>query len=193
MKHLIYISICILFLVNCFDNSTSIEKSKKALDNTYLEKGQKMALSTFGVLSQNLQKAMKEGGVSNAVNYCNLTASPLVDSLELLNNVSIKRTSLKIRNPNNKPADYERMQLEKYQKQFELGKKLKPTLYSHNDQTTFYAPIHVMPLCQKCHGTIGGELMKEDYETIQNLYPTDKAIGYKSGDLRGMWSITFKE
>lgn len=149
-------------------------------------------MATFTTLSSNLQKAMKAGGVPNAVKYCNIAASPLVDSLEQLYQVSIKRTSLKVRNPNNQPTEQERQQLQSYQEQFGAGKELKPVIHKIANQTAFYAPIHVMPLCQKCHGKVGEQLMEKDYELIRELYPSDRAINYKSGDLRGMWRITFR-
>ena len=61
------------------------------------------------------------------------------------------------------------------------------------DSLALFAPIHVMPLCQKCHGKTGDTLLENDYKFIQKLYHEDKAIGYKSGDLRGMWSIEFSK
>lgn len=193
MKYLIVVACCILLFSNCFDTATDKQVAKENSENTYLEQGQKIARMTFATLSSNLQKAMKAGGVSNAVAYCNLAAAPLVDSLAQIYNVSIKRTALKVRNPNNQPTEQERQQLQSYHKQFDAGKQLKPVVQKLANQIAFYAPIHVMPLCQKCHGTLGEELLEQDYETIQRLYPLDRAINYSSGDLRGMWSIVFHE
>lgn len=181
----------VLLLVNCFDSSTNTNTEEQKQSINHIKKGREIAMNTFSTLGGNLQKAMKEGGVSSAVKYCNLAASPLVDSLQQMYNVSIKRTSLKLRNQDNHPTEIEKQQLEKYQQQFELGEKLSPVIHKVNEQTIFYAPIHVTELCQKCHGAIGKQLLTEDYETIQSLYPKDMAINYKSGDLRGMWSITF--
>ena len=45
------------------------------------------------------------------------------------------------------------------------------------------------PLCLKCHGQISNGLDSSAYEVIQQRYPSDRAIGYSLGDLRGMWSI----
>ena len=150
-------------------------------------------MSTFATLSGNLQKAMKEGGVSNAIRYCNFAASPLVDSLEKLSHASIKRTSLNVRNPNNHPTDRERDQLLNYQHQDEAGEKLQPVIDRTGDDVTFYAPIKMMPLCESCHGSVGGKISIEDYGVIEKIYSSDKAVNYKNGDLRGMWSIAFHE
>lgn len=193
MKYAFTIACCILLFSNCFDATKKQNKNSFEFEKKLVDRGNLIANTTFRTLGSNLQKAMKEGGVSNAVKYCNLAASPLVDSLEQVHQVKIKRTSLKTRNQNNKPTVEEKLQLEKYHEQFEKQLKLNPVIRKHEDEFVYYAPIHVMPLCQKCHGTVGKELKKEDYQTIQSLYPNDRAVNYNSGDLRGMWSINFIE
>ncbi len=193
MKYFICIVFSVLFLANCFHDTSKNESISNADKTKYLQEGKKIAASTFSTLGGNLQKAMKEGGVANALSYCNLNASPLVDSLQQLYNADIKRTSLKIRNPNNNPTNYEQKQLMAYQKQAASGQKLEPIVKKINDQIIFHAPIHMMPLCLKCHGKIEEQLLEKDYEHIKNLYPTDQAVNYKSGELRGMWSIRLKE
>ena len=195
MKYLIttiIISIVLIF-ASCENTSgpSKITENKQDSEQIYITKGQQIAGSTFGTLGGNLQKAMKEGGVANAVKYCNLSASPLVDSLEHFQQAKIKRTSLKTRNLNNAPSKRELKQLEAYAKQVEQGMTLQPVIEElENNQIAFYAPIHVAPLCQKCHGEVGNKLLESDYALIQNLYPNDKAVGYVAGDLRGIWSIT---
>jgi len=46
-------------------------------------------------------------------------------------------------------------------------------------------------LCRNCDGTIEEQSLIEDFDTKKSLYPSDMATNYQSGDLRGMWSITF--
>ncbi len=189
----IYIFATVLFLAACEQTNSPANRNVEAknTNDLYIAKGKEIASSTFVTLSSNLQKAMKAGGVSNAINYCNLNTSPIVDSLANQHQATIKRTSLKIRNPNNIPTPSELTQLQLYQKQTETNKKLKPVIKEKNGQISFYAPIHVMPACQKCHGKIGKTMLEEDYKIIQQFYPNDKAINYSTGELRGMWSISF--
>ena len=193
MKHFIVIVLTITICSNCLETPVNNSVQREFSDIAQLEKGQKIAAQTFLTLSSNLQKAMKEGGVSRAVTYCNSKAFPLVDSLELFYQATIKRTSLKVRNPLNKPTQEEHAQLLRYQKQLDKGESLEPVLLKNKEETIFHAPIFLMDVCQKCHGTRGEEVLEEDYEIIQSLYPNDLAMGYKSGELRGMWSITFSE
>jgi hypothetical protein len=43
-----------------------------------------------------------------------------------------------------------------------------------------------------CHGTPGKEVAFSTDSTIQKFYPRDKAVGYKSNEVRGVWRIAFK-
>jgi hypothetical protein len=159
----------------------------------FKEEGQKIAMITFANLSGQLQRALAEGGVENAVQYCNLVAYPLVDSLSEVNEATIRRTSLKARNPKNAPDEAERLALQQYEAKAAAGEELQSYVELIDPSTVaFYAPILAQPLCLNCHGKIGETLKEEDYAVIKQLYPQDEATGYIAGDLRGMWSIRFK-
>ena len=47
------------------------------------------------------------------------------------------------------------------------------------------------PPCLQCHGTPNQDIAPETLAAIQKLYPDDKATGFKLGDLRGLWRVTF--
>lgn len=193
----LFIFVNVLLFSTCENSNTptkTTEKVEKIDKKVYLKKGQEIAQATFKTLSGNLQNVMKEGGVPNALEYCNLAAMPLVDSLSKVHDAEIRRTSLKVRNPKNQPTPQELTQLQAFEKQSKAGEKLSAVVKEIDPHTVaFYAPISLMPLCEKCHGEVGNTLLEKDYEVVQKLYPEDKAIGYKSGDLRGMWSISFKK
>jgi hypothetical protein len=55
----------------------------------------------------------------------------------------------------------------------------------------FYAPIIVQKKCLTCHGEVGVDVTKKSDSIIESYYPKDLATGFKEGDLRGIWSITF--
>jgi hypothetical protein len=42
-----------------------------------------------------------------------------------------------------------------------------------------------------CHGKPGVEVIDPVYNLILEKYPNDKAINFNTGDVRGIWSITF--
>ncbi len=173
-----------------YDKQFSITAEEEQL---YLAKGKEVAQTSFQALSGQLQQAMAEGGIGNAIEYCNVHALPLTDSLtQAMHVVSIKRTTEKYRNPENAPTSKEAEQFSEYKKLKLQEKPLKPQLKQYVEgEVVFYAPIELKGQCLSCHGSI--EAMGEDYDIIKAKYPSDKATGYKVGDLRGMWSITMKK
>lgn len=158
----------------------------------YTLKGQEIAQQTFKALSRNLKKAMGEGGVKNAVKFCNVQESVIVDSLSKHYDVSIKRTSHKLRNEKNKPNASEQEMIDYYLNASKTTEDLFPEVKRNTDNTvSFYAPIHLQPLCVTCHGTVGKTVSETDYKSILALYPNDKAVDFDIDEFRGIWSITF--
>ena len=186
----------ILIAVVCWDCTNSEQHTQEVTSMTteqeevYLNKGKQIAASTFTALSQQLQKAIKEGGIPNAIQYCNLAAYPITDSLSQVNKAVIRRTSLKNRNPKNKATKEEQIILKDFANKIADSQAVKPIIKSIDEQKlSFYAPIKLNDFCLKCHGKLGETLIDENYHLIKKYYPEDKAIGYVSGELRGMWSI----
>lgn len=190
----VFLFALVILLGNCREAPKTTADTVQVSEIDHLQKGKQIATATFATLSTKLQKAMKEGGVQNAVEYCNLAASPLVDSLSKVYDAKIRRTALRVRNVENKPTAKELAQLKAYQAAHDAGEKLEPVTQEVSPGTVaFYAPIPLMPLCEKCHGTVGEQLAEGDHNLIKQLYPDDQAINFKSGDLRGMWSIQFRK
>jgi hypothetical protein len=183
----------VLLLGACQEQNSSTVDSGVSSDVDPLAKGKAIASATFVSLSSNLQQAMQQGGIQNAISYCNVAAIPLTDSLSKVHSAEIRRTALRVRNPVNQPSSAERKQLEAYQAAQAAGEALQPVVQNIDAQTVaFYAPIQMMPLCEKCHGSVGGDIAVANYNLIKQLYPTDEGINFTTGDLRGMWSIQFK-
>ena len=195
MKATILAAISFLIIFTSCDNSGKKVNGQTGetivrADVDYLNEGREIAETTFKVLSANLQNAMAEGGIENALSYCNVNAMPLTDSLSKHYNVTIKRVSDKTRNPLNAPTKEEQKVINDYLEKVENRKTVLEK--GDNNKRTFYAPITTKGLCLNCHGTVGKTMLPENYEKIKMLYPNDKAIGYNEGDLRGIWSIEFK-
>lgn len=155
------------------------------------ERGDLIAASTAQELSGNLMSKMKEGGIPLAVEYCNTAAIPMTDSLSKTFGAVIKRTSLKTRNPMNRPSDDEKALLEKFEMDHKNGEPLKIVVRVEGDSARYYKPILIEKKCLMCHGNLNKELSRPADSIIKSLYPKDLATGYTDGDLRGMWSISF--
>lgn len=147
---------------------------------------EELALKKIQQFGKILKKELKEGlkeSPAHAVGMCNIKA-PEIQKQVSIDGVSIGRVSLKARNPSNKPKKW----MASYINQFHEKKIQKPyiTVKLENGKTGLLKPIKVMPLCLKCHGS---SVEKSLNQVIKAKYPSDSAIGYKTGDIRGFfWS-----
>lgn len=182
--------------VGCNAPAEPEEKEPATTDATeardYLTEGKQIAGATFTALSTQLKAAMQEGGVQQAVAYCQLAALPITDSLSEVYQADIRRVTDRPRNPQNAASAAEVEMMQAYKKQLAQEESIAPQVVEVDGHTRFYAPIVLMDLCQKCHGTVGETIQADDYAFIQERYPADQATGYTSGDLRGLWQITFR-
>ena len=186
MKKIVSLLSIIILFSSCQKELTEKEKS------SYIIKGKEIAQITVKNLGGNLIKHMKEGGPQQAIPFCNTNAQPLTKEVAKKYNVSIKRTSLKIRNENNKPTKTETEILSQYATSILEGTKLKPIVSKDKSgKVHFYAPIKLEAKCLACHGTVGKEVTVKTDSILKALYPNDKATGFQVGDLRGIMSITF--
>jgi len=157
-------------------------------------KGQMISDKAQKAIKSALLVAVKEGGLENALEYCNLKALPITDSVSASENVQIMRLAKKYRNPLNTINNNESRIYNDYEMLVENGDSLYPIILAdENNHPVFYKPILVDALCLNCHGTPGEQISPELVKKIVELYPNDKATGFKIGDLRGMWSVTFSD
>lgn len=188
MLRFVLFFVFISFIVAC-----SKSLSEKEIQ-TYRDQGKEIAQATQHTLGSNLTQKMKAGGVKEAIPFCNTMAYPLTEKMAKKYKAEIKRTSHKIRNEKNKPSEEELNIIKNYQKDLIDHQGLNPIVtIDKSGQPHFYAPIILEKKCLNCHGTIGKELSKQTDSLIKSLYPSDLATGFKEGELRGIWSITFKK
>jgi len=157
---------------------------------------QAVAAKAAGQFGQELRKklieSLQENGPAAAIDVCAKDAPAISARIENQLGVTIKRTSLKYRNPLNAPDAAEKQVLEVLAAAHSAGEKLPQAVSAFpNDRNRFYKPITMEQTCLKCHGdstTISEAVRKE----LAVTYPEDKAVGYKEGDFRGIISVTVK-
>jgi hypothetical protein len=174
-----------VFAILLFSCKTKIDN---AIYVEFTQKGNEITNLAQSVLLANVAKAMQTGGPVYAVEFCNLKASSITDSLNLANNCEISRVSAKNRHPENNlktEADKNLWAI------FEAG-MVNDTLIQEDKNLVYYKPIKTaMPACMKCHGTPGFDIDVATTEKLQSLYPNDLATGYQLNDFRGLWKIKF--
>lgn len=165
-----------------------------AVQQAARERGRAIATETFSLLSSNLQAALQSGGVSNALPFCSLAASPLTASMAEKHGVTLRRVTHKARNPAGKASEVELAVLQAFAIALAETTNPPPTFATNlvAGQATFFAPIVLNhELCLKCHGEPGKDIAAGNLAVIRQHYPQDEATGFKLGDLRGAWRIDF--
>lgn len=194
-KVLVLVSLGLLVLA-C-NQPSKVEEDVPKQDNqytpniNYLGVSVSVAITTKKALGAELKAAMNRGGVEEAVNYCNLNALSLTDSIALRYNATIKRATDKPRNPQNAATAAELEYMEQFRLEIASDGKVNPVIVEKGDSIHFFAPIALEAFCLTCHGTKGKDITDENYAFINAKYPEDKAISYSADDLRGVWHISY--
>lgn len=171
----------VLFSCNGNETGTSIS------DPELKSRGAEITAAVGKTLVGTVQKHMATGGVSEAIQFCQLNALPITDSLSKVHSVQIKRTAIKTRNQNNLPDSLESIFLNQYL----ASGKYDSHLVSTKTGVAYFEPILLKGFCQTCHGTPGAEMTFETDSIIKSIYPLDEATGFAEGELRGMWALYF--
>lgn len=141
-------------------------------------------------LSGNLMAAIDRDGAVGAVEFCNLEAMPLRQAVEEEMGFAIKRTSWRVRNPDNAPDALEQQALDHFASVAAAGEVPQPWVQSNPDGGyRFYRPLPTAALCLNCHG--GPDQLAEGIpEVLAELYPDDRAVGFAEGELRGLLRVS---
>jgi len=101
----------------------------------------------------------------------------------------IKQTSLKYRNPLNKPNQTEKRILNIFEKDKSLPEYFEIGQNSKGEEVIRYAkPLKIKKGCLKCHGIPNKEVPPHLYKALVHDYG-NVAFNYKVGDIRGMVSV----
>jgi hypothetical protein len=161
-------------------------------DSVYIESGNKIVGATFDTLRKSLFSAISLHGLEGAITFCNERAYPITNIYA--DSVVIRRTSLRVRNESNYPDSLEVIVLNEMDKLMNASQTpgVRIVRHSSNGEVHFFKPILLQPMCTNCHGAPQTQIQSSTLARIQQLYPNDKAIDFKDGDLRGLWHVIFK-
>jgi hypothetical protein len=145
-------------------------------------------------LRGHLQHEMKAGGIYAAISVCSEVAPSVSSRLSRETGWTVKRVSLKTRNPLDIPDAWERAVLKDFDKKIAAGEPAKELEFAETvtegDQSYFryLKAIPTAPVCITCHGP-ADKLPPEIQDLLKEKYPHDKATGYSTGTIRGAFSI----
>ena len=139
-------------------------------------------------LKSNLVKHIKQDPTGlQAAQFCAKSAQDLTKKVneKFPPNVTVRRTALKYRNPEDKPDATDTKVMEKMLAEMKAGTfKKKPVVVQVGEAKRVYVPLLVEKTCLKCHGP-AEKIDPKVREAIAKKYPQDMATGFNEGDLRG--------
>lgn len=190
MKKITVFTLLVILFAACNNASNPGPNSANEDAAGYLQKGNQIAKNTFDTLRTVLLKTIGERGYASAVKFCNVQALPIT-SFYASEGIKVSRVSDKNRNAANGLQNMDKEQWQRYMEAAAKGDSLQANVITAENKVHYYKPILIQPMCLGCHGTAGKEIAGDLLPVLDSLYPGDKARGYKTGDLRGMWHIVF--
>lgn len=145
-----------------------------------------------GSLKTELLKAIKAGGAQNAVPVCNREAPGIAQVVSAASGWDVARTSLKLRNPDNRPDPWELAVLQKFEARKAGGEDPAKMAFAEIVDEggakvfRFMKAIPTDQLCIQCHGD---QIAPDVTAHLDNLYPQDQARGFRVGDIRGAFTL----
>ena len=185
----------LLVISSCSIKDERSVQKEESIKHEFLQKGGEIVNLTQSELLKNVSHAMKTGGPGYAIDFCNMRAMHLKDSLSRMNNCEIRRIAIKYRNPIDMPqTKTEKDQLYQYQNALQKGDSIKPEVYLFDDRIEYYQPIIIdKGTCLVCHGNPGTQITEETLEQIKARYHNYLSTGFALNDFRGAWKITFSK
>ncbi|EED35925.1 conserved hypothetical protein [Luminiphilus syltensis NOR5-1B] len=159
-------------------------------EKPYLQRGKAIAADTGNALGAKLIEALGVGGPTHAIDFCNLNAESITQSIAEKHRVGVRRVSDKPRNPNNAASESELDYINASKALLAKGEAPAPWILEQPHSITGYYPIVAGAMCLQCHGTPGKDVSAATAALLNQLYPEDQALGYSAGDLRGVFVIT---
>lgn len=153
------------------------------------------AINDLGrVLQQLLGEEMRRGGYAGAVKSCAENAQAVTEEFGRDREVEIRRVSLQYRNQRDQPDEWEAGKLREWARAA-AGETLAPVEETVTENGRRFLrvmkPIRLQAMCLGCHGD-RAKMEPAVRAALDEQYPRDKATGYKTGALRGAFSVSIR-
>jgi len=168
--------------------------SANAQEPAWVGEARKVAGSVPPKLLAVLTEEIGKNGPEGAILVCRDKAPQLAKAASDETGWSVRRVSLRNRNPRAVPDAWERAALEDFDRRAASGESAttleKAEIVTEGGKQS-YRYMRALPtqsLCLNCHGS-PEQLTPAVLEKLKALYPDDKAVGYRPGDIRGAMTI----
>lgn len=159
-------------------------------DRAWVADVKAVALAVPPKLLTVLQEEIARSGYDGAIAACSDQAPAMARAASDKSGWNIRRVSLRNRNPKAVPDAWERAALEDFDRRAAAGESAmqleRAEITQENGQPTqrYMRALPTAELCLGCHGTpdrVSGAVSAR----LKELYPDDRALGYRVGEIRG--------
>ncbi len=181
-----------VMLVGCFvfalENEHNVSMTPKEQGISYIK-------MLGGTLKEQLESQMKaDPSGQKAMDFCAVKADEITKEInqKLPKGATVRRTSLKTRNPKNAGTIEDMVAIKEYQEKIKNGTFSPDEILvkEKNGVTHIYKPLVTTNACLTCHGENIAPAIKAKIDTN---YPHDLATGFKAGTLRGVIVADIKQ
>jgi len=168
--------------------------SANAQEPAWVGEARKVAGSVPPKLLAVLTEEIGKNGPEGAILVCRDKAPQLAKAASDETGWSVRRVSLRNRNPRAVPDGWERAALDDFDRRAASGEsattleKAEIVTEGGKQSYRYMRALPTQPLCLNCHGS-PEQLTPAVLEKLKALYPDDKAVGYRPGDIRGAITI----
>ncbi len=150
-----------------------------------------MLLSIRNVIAKNQELINRDPETGN---YYFKGAVPAIVGRSIANDfghmtgITLKQTALRVRNPLNKPDEWEEQVLKDFEKSMTKKGFGELTTIEGESVYRYMKPLFMEMQCIMCHSQ-SESMPAEVREYIERNYSNDESMGYKAGELRGGISV----
>jgi len=159
--------------------------SMNALAQNFESEAKSLAYDLKTSLMKNLSEKVAESGAPEAIPFCHLNVKPIAKKAagNRIDKYEFGRTSHKFRNGFNAPQAWAEIYLKDFSGKLKGDVKKDFIIHKLSDGKRIYIePLYIQAQCLLCHGE---NISKQVKMRLDELYPHDKATGFKLNEFRG--------
>jgi hypothetical protein len=135
---------------------------------------------------RELSDALARGGAAEAIGFCHLDATAIIERLGSGAGIAAGRTSDRLRDPTNAPKPWAAPLVKAYAGR--PARSVEGFAVDLGDKVGVLRPIVETPMCADCHGP--ADRMDPGVRLVLlHRYPADRAQGFTNGEIRGWFWV----
>ena len=181
----------------CLAVPVSLAQPGPGRNENAMQETRDIASAMLKELGQTLQAAMANGGPENAIGVCKTQAPEIAQNLSTKHQLQVARVGSRARNAvMGQPNEWQALALKQFEARLASGDKPHDIEYvqltksgAYDLELRYAKPIVMQAMCTACHGSTE-QITPSVKAKLEQMYPNDKAVDYKPGDLRGAVVVT---